>query len=52
MAANLQIKIEKVSTKAGIFCAKSYFYGFQPNNLLNEVLECAARLIFVSSGAK
>lgn len=38
MAAKVQTKIEKVSARAGIFCAESYFHGFQLDNLLNEVL--------------
>ena len=38
MVAKVQTKIEKVSARAGIFCAESYFHGFQLDNLLNEVL--------------
>jgi hypothetical protein len=29
MAAKVQTKIEKVTARAGIFCAESYFRGFQ-----------------------
>ena len=38
MAAKVQTKIEKVTARAGIFCAESYFRGFQLDKLINEVL--------------
>ena len=38
MAAKVQTKLEKLTARAGIFCAESYFRGFQLDKLINEVL--------------
>ena len=43
MVAKVQTKIEKVSARAGFFCAESNFYGFQMDNLLNEALEIRSK---------
>jgi hypothetical protein len=38
MAAKVQTKLEKLTARVGIFCAESYFRGFQLDKLINEVL--------------
>ena len=38
MAAKVQTKLEKLTARVGIFCAESFFRGFQLDKLINEVL--------------
>ena len=52
MAAKVQTKLEKLTARAGIFCAESYFRGFQLDKLINRCLEFAAKYITASSGTK